>query len=177
MGHKEIEVIKKILTELHPQRCLEWGSGYSTLYFPKFLTENAKWISIEHSREWANRIKRMNRNSGVEVFYVPPNHYPWSDVNQDGSYSDLKDYIEFPRKFGNFDFILVDGRARKDCLTVAYDIISDGGVVILHDAERKYYHEPFKLYKYQRLFPGGQKGIRDLWIGSKKLNIKKLSIY
>jgi len=39
MKYREIEIIEEILKNLQPQRVLEWGAGYSTLYFPKILTE------------------------------------------------------------------------------------------------------------------------------------------
>jgi len=167
MRYREIEIVEEILKNLQPKKCLELGAGYSTLSFPEFLGESAKWISIEHERHWFKKIKDMNRRSNVEIFHIPPNRFPWTDEHKDGDYSDLKDYVEFPSKFGEFDFILVDGRARNDCLIKAYELIKSDGVVVLHDANREYYHEPFKLYKHQILLKDYRKDPGGLWIGSK----------
>jgi len=174
MRYKEIEIIEEVLETVRPKKCLEQGAGYSTLYFPKFLDKDATWISVEHDREWSKKIKNLNHSLNVKIFWIPPNHYPWSDINQDGSYSDLENYIEFLKKFGKFDFILVDGRARKDCLVAANHIIRDKGVIVLHDANRRYYHQPFKTYEYQVLFSDYCKDMGGLWIGSKGTKISSI---
>jgi hypothetical protein len=70
-----------------------------------------------------------------------------------------------------FDFILVDGRARKDCLICALDLLNIGGIIVLHDANRKYYPDPCKLYRYQVLFTDHRKDAGGLWIGSRDLDI------
>lgn len=171
MKYREIEIIEDILINLQPHKCLEWGGGYSTLYFPLFLNKDSKWFSIEHDKDWALKVQHMNKNPNVEIFNILPNHIPWTDPNKDGAYSDLKDYIEFPSQIGKFDFILIDGRARKDCLMKALDIINDKGVVILHDANRKYYHDSLRFYNYQILFENYRPNSHGLWIGSKD-NIK-----
>jgi len=174
MKYREIEIIKEILRHLQPQKCLEWGAGYSTIYFPIFLIGNSKWISIEHEKNWARKIKNINQNSNIEIFHIRPNCFPWTDEYGDGAYSDLTDYITFPSRFGKFDFILVDGRARKDSLIKAYELVKNEGVVVLHDANRKYYHEPFRLYKYHALFKDYRKDAGGLWVGTKGMNIKKV---
>lgn len=66
---------------------------------------------------------------------------------------------------------MTDGRARKDCLIKAHKIVKDMGVEILHNANRKYYHEQFALYKHQMLFLDNREDAGGLWIGSKGLEI------
>lgn len=181
MSYKEIAIVEEILEKLQPIRCLEWGSGYSTLYFPRFLNQSAKWFSIEHDEDWAKKVRNMNQNLSVKIFFIKPNYYPWTDKYGDGAYSDLKEYVEFPSKFGEFDFILVDGKARKDCLIKANELVNNKGLVILHDANREYYYEPFELYKYQVLLQDIRKLADDslergggIWIGSKEDVIKRV---
>lgn len=174
MKWREIVIIEEILDNLKPQKCLEWGAGYSTLYFPKLLDNNAKWVSIEHEKEWFERIKNLNKNDNVELYLVEPNRYPWSDIYGDGDYLDLKNYVEFPSRFGKFDFILIDGRARKYCLEKAYELLKNSGVVVLHDANRVYYHEPFRLFKHSLLLTDYRKDAGGIWIGSKGLKIEKI---
>lgn len=213
MQEKEITIIEEILCNLKPENCLEWGAGYSTIYFTKFIKKSAKWLSIEHDKEWSNKLsyylllnpvikgrrhyewavfhlcsrvsaisfkshkflKAIIKTNGIQqqikIINVVPNHFPWSDECQDGSYSDLKDYVEFPSGFENFDFILIDGRARKDCLIKAHEIIDDKCIVILHDANRKNYQKSFDLFKYQMLFSDNRNDAGGLWIGSKGIEI------
>lgn len=173
MKYREIEIIEQILRNLKPKKCLEWGSGYSTLYFPSLLDNNAKWASIEHEEKWFEKIKARNENRNVEMYLIRPDNYPWTDEYGDGDYSDLRNYVEFPTKFGNFDFILVDGRARIHCLRKAYELLSNEGVVILHDAGRSYYHQPFGLFKHFLLFTDYRKE-GGIWVGSKTLDFEHL---
>jgi len=174
MKHKEIAIIVELLERKKPKNCLEWGAGYSTYYFPKYLEKDALWISIEHNEYWAKAIKHIIAPN-AKIYYIPPNNYPWTDEHNDGSYADLKDYVEFPKSLDiKFDFILIDGRARKDCLIHALDLLNSGGVVVLHDANRKYYLNPCKLYRYQALFIDHRKDSGGLWIGSKDLDINTI---
>jgi len=174
MKYREIQVITEVLTNFKPKKCLEWGSGYSTLFFPQLLSNNFTWISIEHDKNWFEIISRLNRNKNVKIFHVPPNKYPWSDDYKDGSYDDLRDYIEFPTRFGKFDFILIDGRARRECLKKSYNILIKNGIVILHDANRVYYHDSFKFFKYTLLLKDYRTDAGGIWIGSKGLKIENV---
>jgi predicted O-methyltransferase YrrM len=171
MEYKEIEIVEEILCNLQPERSLEWGAGYSTLYFPKCLKRNARWISVEHYRDWATKIEHMNQNPDVKIILVEPNHFPWTDPDKDGASSDLEDYLEFPTQFGNFDFILIDGRARNAALIKAYELIKNDGVVVLHDANRRRYHTAFEKYKHQALFVDHRKNRGGLWVGSKGVDL------
>lgn len=174
MAHEEIKFIKDMLIRLRPEACLEWGAGYSTLYFPKFIPKKSTWLSIEHEPKWHAKIRSMNNRKNVKIFHVEPNHFPWQDKHNDGTYADLKDYVEFPSKIGKFDFILVDGRARSACLYKAHELLNAKGIVVLHDAEREFYHEPLSQYKYQAFFSGYGNGKRKLWIGSREINVEDM---
>jgi len=174
MSYEQIEIIEKILRCLQPKSCLEWGAGYGTIYFSRLLAENSKWISIEHEKEWMAKITNINQKTNVKIFYIRPNQFPPTDDNSDGTYSDLKNYIEFPSRFGKFDFILIDGRARESCLIKAHELIGEDGVVVLHDAEREYYQKPFSLYKYQIFLGGYNEDGKRLWIGSEGIDINNI---
>jgi len=174
MKHKEIDIIIELLEKKKPKYCLEYGSGYSTCFFRKYINKNTLWVSVEHDRYWADKIRHMV-GANTKVYYVPPNNYPWTDKHCDGSYRDLRDYIKFPRSLGiKFDLILIDGRARKYCLIEALNLLNRDGIVILHDANRKYYLTPCKLYKYQVFFTDHHKDSGGLWIGSKDLDINTI---
>jgi hypothetical protein len=176
MDYIEIDIITEILMKRKPRICLEWGSGYSTIYFPRFIPSGSKWISIEHERKWFHKIKHLIGNDRrIEIYWAPSCCYSWTDPNKDGSFSDLKDYIEFPEKFGTkFDFILIDGRARLHCLRVACKLMEPDGVVVLHDANRKRYHNGFRNYRFKELFLDKRNDFGGLFIGSKKLDLDNI---
>ncbi len=104
----------------------EYGSGTSTLFYPDYLDEDAKWTSLEHDREWYQNVKeRMNRDK-VTIHQVDPEVSEWV---YNGDYNDFKTYVDFPRDLGKFDLILVDGMARESCIDRAIDLLNPNAVV------------------------------------------------
>jgi len=173
MDYAEIDIIIEILKKKKPKACLEWGAGYSTLFFPQYITKDSNWISIEHNKEWFKKIKRLTSDDNrVEIFWVPPNCSQWTDPYEDGSFSDLKDYVEYPEKLDRkFDFILIDGRARVYCLMSALKLLEPDGVVVLHDANREYYYNGFKNYRFKQFFLDKRRDSGGVFIGSKTLDL------
>jgi predicted O-methyltransferase YrrM len=166
MKMKERCIIEELLQNLRPARCLEWGSGYSTLYFSRLLPEGATWLAIEHEKEWADKVSGMDHGPNVKVVHVAPNNTPWTDGHGDGSAADLRDYIDYPAGSGHFDLILVDGRARVACLEKAAGLVTPSGVVLLHDANREYYRGALPSQWHQALFLDERKDEGGLWVGS-----------
>lgn len=179
MKYMEIEIVEELLTRLCPQRCLEWGSGYSTLIFPELLGREATWLAVEHNDKWSTRISSMSERSNTRIHHVAPNHHPWSDPDRDGAYSDLADYVDYPTALAPFDFVLVDGRARASCLERALELTTATGLVFLHDAQRSYYHQALAGYEHQVWFSFHDRRARGrraraVWIGSKGLPIERV---
>lgn len=168
MAQKEKDIMVEALSNLKPKRCLEWGSGFSTLTFPNLLSDSAEWMSIEHNEEWHKLIDQKKVPDQVQLVHVAADQEPVTEP--DGSYSDFKAYIEYPK--GTFDFILIDGRARTHCLKRAYDLISDNGLIMLHDANRKSYLENTSMFKHQYLFTDHRKTFGGIWLGSKIKSIE-----
>lgn len=175
MRYREIEMIEDLLRNLNPKNVLEWGAGNGTFYFTNFLSPNSSWISVEHNKEWANAVAKRNMKSNVEIVCKEPNNEPFKDAYfglvdykvNDGNLEDFKDYIQYPAERGVlYDFILIDGRARVDCLNKSKDMLSENGIVLLHDANRPQYHEAFKQYKNGILFSDQRTSSGGIWIGS-----------
>jgi len=153
MKSKELDIIVEVVDKLQPEHVFEWGSGFSTLLLPRLLPGLKSWHSLEHNEKWYEFIKQENKDSRVFAHYQGSDNPAYNgskkryDAEKEGLYQDFKSYIEFPRKFDQkFDFMFIDGRARKECLKVAYELLSDRGVVIVHDANRADYfenHPPF----------------------------------
>ncbi|MTI21978.1 hypothetical protein E1176_13175 [Fulvivirga sp. RKSG066] len=169
MYSKEIDLLSEALKNLNPKRCLEWGSGFSTVYFPHLLDKDSSWLALEHNTEWFEIVDKSNQNSRVEVVNMPADQEPYTDPKKDGAYDDFKSYIEYPE--GKFDFIFIDGRARKDCVKKAFELINDDGLVVLHDANRTHYYDHFELYKHQVLFDDHHKKYGGVWLASKTIPI------
>ncbi len=65
----------------------------------------------------------------------------------DGSYYEFADYVSVALE-GQFDVILVDGRARTSCLKRVHHegLVAPGGILFLHDAHRPAYVEALRLF-------------------------------
>lgn len=183
MRHREIDIIEEVLINKKPKMCLEWGSGYSSLYFPKMLDGGAKWFSIEHDIDWHSKINNLVSNAGKEAlaslegvsFYnIQPDNPSLKGSCYGGTNGyEFRSYIHFPEQLGKFDFILVDGRRRVWCLLAALQMIKDDGIVILHDANVTRYHEPFCLFGNKCQFKDMRKNLEGgIWIGSKLQKIE-----
>lgn len=140
MKARELDIILDALANLAPARCLEWGAGYSTLYFPARLPSLERWLSLEHHRDWYAEIQAQVRDPRVTVVAIPPDHGEYPDTRREGTYQDFRRYVDYPTTLGErFDFVFIDGRARTACLARAFDLVTESGLVILHDANREYY--------------------------------------
>ena len=103
-------------------KVLEYGSGESTSQISNRVKE---LISIEHQKEWFEKIK-LDKTENSQIYLVEPN-LPYSEGNHCGTYEEFRDYIEFPIKYGPYDVILIDGRARVHCASIRkeYEPIND----------------------------------------------------
>lgn len=134
-------------------RGLEYGSGRSTSFFAPYFHQ---YISIEHEEAWFDQVKDQLSDlpqveyhlvkaekevpqqhlSSIEQIYTSAKDYPVQD-------SLFRSYTQFILSFEDeyFDFVLVDGRARRTCTLNALGKIKSGGILILDNAERRRYAE------------------------------------
>jgi len=180
MWLNEIRYIEKTLAKLAQNNkllnILEWGSGNSTTYFPKFLRQKGipfKWIAIEHFIPWHEKVtvmlKEDSLSNDVDFFLKNPTYEADKNIQEA---LNLDEYINFPSTLGiKFNFIWVDGRKRKECLEKASSILAANGVAVLHDAEREWYHDGFKHYVnggefvVTNISPAARGGVQKLWAG------------
>lgn len=178
MKSKELDILTEILIRLNPVHCFEWGSGYSTVYFPKILPDLKGWYSIEHNKDWYEEIAKKINDPRIHLEYIAPDNYDTSQSferysqKMEGNYQEFKTYIEYPESLGvKFDFIFIDGRARAECLKKAYDLIDDQGVVILHDANRETYRSEVPPFKSVILFTDYRRVRGGMLIATKERDI------
>ena len=152
MQPKEIAAIKRILSSYAPHvNILEWGSGGSTVYFTNFLHSKGilyTWMSMEYNKLWYERISDLvknDKNVTLILFDVCNTSNKQPDIPMD-------EYVVYPASLGKkYDFILVDGRKRRQCLLEAVKLLNPRGCVLLHDARRSYYHCVFSSYLDSRM--------------------------
>lgn len=134
MSEKETEIINGYIIPL--DKCLEWGSGGSTIWFPE-NNPSVNWLSVEHNGNWVKKIAdKLPQNASV--IWVPENEW----------------YVDCVKHSGEFDFILIDGLQRERCLEIALEIVSKNGVILLHDSGREEYQEFIKKYNGEKLIDG-----------------------
>lgn len=180
MWMSEINFIKNSLLEIADNKkkinILEWGSGSGTIYFSKFLKEKNiqfHWYAIEHFVPWYKKVIKMLKDNCLEdevEILLKSATLEEDKILQERE--DLSDYIHSPKYLNKkFDFILIDGRRRAECLISASHIISKNGIVVLHDAERPWFHSGFEPYKNKGKFvtenitPAAWGGIQKMWMG------------
>lgn len=164
MADAEVGHIEAIVETLQPNIVVEWGAGGSTCWFPKRFPCVERWISVEHDMDWYRQLKR-EVSEVVDLLYEPP--------DEPGDLQDPDWYLrsEFdPGVFANYvrratwgtapfhaDLVLVDGRARNFCMAEGFRLLNPGGVVIVHDAQRREYAQALSEIG-ARLLPGWSQG-------------------
>lgn len=151
MSSIEIETILKYLS---PESVmLEYGSGGSTNFFPKYVKQ---YYSIEHNFEWYNKVSAMTSYSDrIHMYHIRqdcevPKHRAsnWEELDNSSRSKEFAKYIRYPEIINKtFDAVLIDGRARPECAKFIYDYLNDGAHVFMHDYwARERYHVVTEKY-------------------------------
>ena len=141
-----IDAVDEWLTRRdRPVRAFEWGSGASTMW----LADRVDAIdSVEHHRGFGEMIRsELDRGSWraahVKLHIVEP--VP-SDSPEIGSHKEgtgRLDFAAYVRHIdgvgGEFDLIVIDGRAREACLTAALGHLAPDGVIVFDNTLRRRY--------------------------------------
>jgi len=115
---------------------LEYGSGISTNEIAK-LCKNI--TSIEHQENWYHKLKDQLLPNCELILKTPD--LPYIEGGHCGTYEEFKSYVEAPLDKGPFDIILIDGRARVSCASIAKSISHDNTIIFIHDYDRPEYQE------------------------------------
>ena len=115
---------------------LEYGSGISTNEIAK---KCKSILSIEHQEEWYNKLKPQLLDN-CEIILKKPD-LPYIEGGHCGTYDEFKSYIEAPLSKGPFDIILIDGRARVSCASIAKSLSHDNTIIFIHDFDRPEYQD------------------------------------
>ena len=127
------QAIKKIRSTLKESDIgFEWGSGKSTIWFANFVS---KIYSVEGREEWYFKVLKMIKNKGLEEkvnlsYRKVINEFNFSN-DEIENYS--KVISEFPKN--TFDFVLVDGHFRMECLMNIKDKLKQNGILIVDNSD------------------------------------------
>ena len=151
MQDSEIDFIEGYLNK--EQTMLEWGSGWSTA---RFSTLVKKYYSIEHDKEWYNKMseeikkekldnityRHIEITTPIEDLYeIDPEYVKQysEELIIDGLERQYQEYIDEVDNLGvdKFDVVLIDGRARNYCLGKVIPYLHEDSHVFIHDGTGK----------------------------------------
>jgi precorrin-6B methylase 2 len=123
----------------------EYGSGSSTVYWAR---RAARVVSVEHDEEWYHRVEDLlKRRSLTNCTYILRMPVPLSAGAPASARSaampdrDFSSYVHaidaYPDQ--SFDLVVVDGRARIDCLYRSIPKVRPGGCLVLDNSQRERY--------------------------------------
>lgn len=124
-----IEFLKEFFEQKPNATVLEFGSGASTLWIAERTTN---LYSVENCAGWYNKITNLLSNGNYNKVDYLLKETPYYNVCD-----------QFPDNF--FDLVIVDGRNRKGCIAHSIPKLKPGGILMLDNAERRYYHPVFSL--------------------------------
>jgi len=141
-------------------KVFEWGSGGSTVFLAKRVK---KVVSVEHNYCWYKKVVGYLQNKGlsknVEVIYKKPSKIKSIEGKYGSRQVKYKDHSfkkycmaisKYPEEY--FDLILIDGRARIDCMKLAVKKVKKKGWIVLDNAdEDRYWKEIRELDSFDRL--------------------------
>lgn len=153
----ERELIVSFLDRSHTM--LEYGSGYSTLYFSQFVRS---FYSIEHDAEWFHHVQKLIGHSPRSfasvrrhvLVRVEVGDRGWPGGTTEGNYRQFKDYIlavkELPVR--SFDRVLIDGRARYNCLKEVHRYLHADSIVFVHGRFPYQFMQTVITVLYEKIF-------------------------
>ena len=140
-----------------PARVFEYGSGASTLWLARRASEVH---SVEHHRGFGEMMAtELAQFDHVTLRVIEPaaSERPVVASAKEGHRG--LDFAELRRRHqlvdGDFDLVVVDGRAREACLRAAQRRLAPGGIVVFDNSRRRRYREAIRASgMLERRFPG-----------------------
>jgi len=128
----------------HPIRVFEYGSGASTIWLAKRVDEIH---SVEHHPGFGAMMQaeladpERYAHVWLRIVEPVPSDHPVIGSQKEGHHGlDFEAYVnaidDVP---GDFDLVVVDGRAREACLLKARDRLAPDGVVVFDNSRRRRY--------------------------------------
>jgi SAM-dependent methyltransferase len=150
MDPRESSQLLAAIHALGPRRFLEWGAGGTTRELLQRSTTIEEYVSVEHDPTWFRVVRDAVGDPRLTIYLAEPDVALAENAGEAERWGFalrgerdpevFKTYVGLPRTLGGtFDFVLVDGRARRFCIEEGYSLLRPGGVLALHDAQRPDY--------------------------------------
>jgi hypothetical protein len=124
-------------------RVFEYGGGGSTLWLED---RDAMVTVVEHDKEWYGQLAEI-LGSGTRLLFQPPaSTGSITSVAAAGHFDDYVVAIDGERD-GSLDLVIVDGRARVECVGRAMAKVKPGGLLLLDDTDRARYRPAVELLR------------------------------
>jgi hypothetical protein len=142
--YKAIDAVEHwLLSQSRRVRTFEYGSGASTLWL---ADRSAEVHTVEHHGGFFNSMKpAFTRTGNIVAHLVEPNPSAKPEVPSAKSGHvglDFAKYVSTIDEVGGlFDLIVIDGRARGQCLAAARPHLADGGLVVFDNSLRRRYRD------------------------------------
>lgn len=107
-------------------RVFEYGSGNSTLWFSKYVKAVK---AVEHDKNWYEKV-RAKLPSNAELVYREIENKNYAKEVSTSNYK--------------YDIVIIDGVDRNNCVYESINSLSQSGVIIFDNSERKDYKESIK---------------------------------
>jgi len=163
------ERIEEFLLHKPSPRVFEWGSGASTIWL---ANRAGSVVSVEHDQEWAvkmNALLAASKRNNTKIIHVPAPQTASPIVQSKKSgyeHLEFANYVDAIDECELFDLIVIDGRARLDCLKKAKLHLTERGMILLDNSNRKRYQvfeDEFEVLILEGLTPA------SLWKTQSKL--------
>ncbi len=137
----------KLMDDLvkHTDRCLEWGSGSSTIWLS---SRAASLVSVEHDRSWFDQIstelRKQTGRGSVRLLSAEPRDQPTSSP-----------YVRVVDEFedAEVDFCFIDGEHRAACALAVLPKLASGSVLVIDDAHSRLDHRTTSPHSRYRRGP------------------------
>lgn len=126
-----------------PIRVFEYGSGASTIWLARRVDEIH---SVEHHQEFGDMMRaELAGEEKVSLRVIEPvaSAHPVVASQKEGHAGlDFEAYVRsIDDVDGEFDLVVIDGRAREACLEKAKDRLAPGGIIVFDNSRRRRYVE------------------------------------
>ena len=156
MSALERTIISAYLNKSHTM--LEYGSGYSTLYFSQLVHS---YYSVEHDRNWYKRLSNLIDRSPklysairrYVLVSVEPGYKGWPGGYTEGTRQQFELYVTAIRTLPlkKYDRVLIDGRARVACMEEVYSYLHKDSILFVHDFTYRPYQSNTTRERYKLL--------------------------
>ncbi|MFD1859737.1 class I SAM-dependent methyltransferase [Aeromicrobium camelliae] len=140
-----------------PVRVFEYGSGASTLWLSRRADEV---FTVEHHRGFAEGMRTAfdaRGNSAMQIVEPITSDVVVTPSAKEGHGGlDFTAYVRSIENVpGEFDLIVIDGRAREACLTIALERLAPDGLIVFDNSRRARYRRAIRAAQVQeRRLPG-----------------------